>query len=112
MYNQRGMEVETKARVSDCTFVQNTSVGLLVTSGDNRIDNNTMEVNGVGINVTGTGNLITRNSAAGNGTNYVFVADNRYGPIISITAAGTAAVSGSSAASTVASTDPWANFAH
>ena len=52
------------------------------------------------------------NSASGNTINYDIVINNRYGPIINITASGTAAVSGSSAVSTVATTDPWANFAY
>ena len=56
--------------------------------------------------------LIIKNDAASNGTDYVIAANNRYGPIINITAAGAAAVSGNTAASTVASTDPWANFSH
>ena len=51
-------------------------------------------------------------SASVNTTNYDIVANNRYGPIIDITAGGQPAVSGDSAASTVATTDPWANFSY
>ena len=57
-------------------------------------------------------NLIIKNSARANGTNYNFVASNDYGPIINLTGGGGAGVSGNSAVSTLATTDPWANFAY
>lgn len=47
------------------------------------------------------------------GTDYGIAIGNRYGPIVNITAGGgAAAVNGNSAVSTVASTDPWANFSY
>ncbi len=87
----------------------NISVGL---SGDDRIESNNCMNADVGIQVANAGNIILRNTCAGNTTNYVIAANNRYGPIINITATGTAAVSGNSATSTLASTDPHANFAY
>ena len=70
-------------------------------------------VNDRGINVDAAGNLIIKNSACGNTSNYEIAASNRYGPIIDITAAGSAAVGGNiSAVSTLTSTDPWANFSY
>jgi hypothetical protein len=65
-----------------------------------------------GIDVTAVGNLINKNSAKTNTTNYRIVADNRYGPIVDLTAAGTAAVNGNSAAGTTVNADPQANFAY
>ncbi|MGI8966305.1 MAG: right-handed parallel beta-helix repeat-containing protein, partial [Limisphaerales bacterium] len=88
--------------------------GIHSTSTRNRIEANTVTLNDRGIDVDSTASLIIRNYAATNGTNYVIAAaSNRYGPIIDYTGAGspTPAVSGSSAASTVSTTDPWANFA-
>jgi hypothetical protein len=64
------------------------------------------------INVSTDGNLIVGNSAKGNPTNYSIAADNRYDPIVDIRATGTASVSGSSAPSTLTSTDPSANFSY
>jgi parallel beta-helix repeat protein len=80
--------------------------------GDNRIEGNHCSKADVGIEVTVTGNVIVGNTCSGNTTNYSIVANNRYGPIVNITASGTAAVNGNSATSTLASTDPHANFAY
>ena len=105
---------------SDSTITGNTcesngynagdGAGIYVSGADNRIDSNNVTDNDRGIDVDNSGNLIIRNSASGNTTNYVIAADNRYGPIIDITASGTPPVSGSSASSTTATTHPWANF--
>jgi parallel beta-helix repeat protein len=86
--------------------------GILADGSGNRIESNAVRDNGLGIKVTSSGNLVLRNSASNNGTNYVISASNRYGPIVDLTATGTAAVNGNSASSTVSTTDPWANFAH
>ncbi len=75
---------------------------------DNRIEGNNVTTNDRGIHVSASGNLVLRNSATSNTTNYVISANNGYGPIVNITASGTAAVTGNSATST----DPWANFAY
>lgn len=82
-------------------------------SSDCRIEGNNCAANDWGLNVSATGNLICRNTCADNTTaNYVIAASNRYGPIVNITAAGSAAVSGNAAAGTLTSTDPFANFAY
>jgi hypothetical protein len=85
----------------------------------NRIENNYVEGNDRGIEVgnpfsptTPKGNLIIKNSARSNIPNYKIAVDNRYGPIVDITALGAALVNGNSAASTLVSADPWANFSH
>jgi hypothetical protein len=46
------------------------------------------------------------------GGNYNIVAGNRYGPIIDITSNATIPGLGNSAVSTLATTDPWANFVY
>jgi hypothetical protein len=49
-----------------------------------------------------------RNTASDNTTNYVIVASNKVGFIVSAPNSG--AISGSTGGSGVGSTDPWANF--
>jgi hypothetical protein len=80
--------------------------------GTTRVEGNNCAISPRGIRVTGTKNLIIRNTCTGNTIDYEIVANNRYGPIINITATGTAAVSGNSAADTSGTTHPWANFAY
>ena len=86
--------------------------GIRAAGGNNRIEGNNVSGNDRGIEVTAAGNLILRNSAADNTTNYQIAADNRYGAIVDLTAAGSPAVSGDSATATTVSTNPWANFAY
>ncbi len=86
--------------------------GIHTVSSNNRIEGNTVTFNDRGIDVDTISSLIVRNRASGNTTDYDIAASNRYGPIINIIAAGTAAVSGSSAASTLTSTDPLANYSY
>jgi parallel beta-helix repeat protein len=85
--------------------------GIHATGSDNRIEGNNCTDADRGIDVDGIGSIIIKNTCSGNTFNYSIVANNRYGPIINISISLTAAVSGSSAASTLTSTDPWANFA-
>lgn len=66
----------------------------------NRIEANTVTDNTRGIDVDSDGNLIIRNSARGNTSNYDIVAGNSYGQIINVAGAGS-----------FVSTDPSANFA-
>jgi hypothetical protein len=108
-------------RVMDsCSVVGNISdsngTGITMGSG-NRIDSNSCTSNfnaGVLIPSGATNNLLIRNSARANNPNYNIAPGNLYGRIVDLTAGGTGAVFGNSAASTVglASTDPWANFAY
>ena len=126
------------SRVQDCTVTSNKGDGIRVSSrvtvsgnhcdangaftgsgagiraagGENRIEANNVIGNDRGIEVSAAGNLILRNSAANNTTNYEIAADNRYGTIVDLTAPGSAAVSGNSATATTVSTNPWANFAY
>lgn len=118
-FNQAdGIAVSNGLLVRDNTLFRNTSAGIRVTGADNRIEANNATGGALGIAVAGTGNVVLRNTCSGNSTNYVIAANNRYGPIIDITATGTAAVNGNSAPSTLAApssaatTDPHANFAY
>lgn len=83
---------------------------ILVTGLENRIERNHCNIADRGIDVDSAANLIIGNTCRGNVINYDIVANNRYGPILNIPASGTAAVSGSSAAGTLTTTDPHANF--
>lgn len=112
-----GIEAGTSCTIAEnqtdlCGNGAGSGAGVHITGTGCRVEGNTCLSADRGVDVDGTGNLIIRNTARGNTTNYDIVAGNRYGPIIDITAGGTAAVSGNSAASTMSSTDPWANFAH
>ena len=94
---------------------QNSAAGILAqTAGGSRIEGNNVAVNiNQGIVVTTTNCLIIRNTARSNFVaNYNIAANNRYGPILDIAAAGAAAVNGSSAAGVLTTTDPWANFSY
>ncbi len=71
-----------------------------------------MTDNDRGIDADFSGNLIVKNSASGNASNYEFAAGNIFGEIVNRTAPGSAAVSGSSAASSAGTVDPWANFSY
>jgi len=81
-------------------------------SGGNRIEGNNVTDNDRGIDVDSARNVILRNSASGNTTNYVIVANNVFGAIVNRTAPASAAVSGNSAASSAGTTDPWANISY
>ena len=106
---------------SDCLIIGNNcdsngisgdAAGIRVNFSNNRIDGNNCTDCDRGIDVGSAGNIIIRNTCAGNATNYAIAANNRYGPIVNITATGTAAVNGKFAAGTLTSTDPHANFAY
>ncbi|MBI3852778.1 MAG: hypothetical protein HY298_21190 [Verrucomicrobia bacterium] len=112
-----GMTVDFSSFVSENHCYNNGTgggdgAGIHVTGQRNRIEGNNVSDNPRGIDIGAAGNLIIKNSAKLNTTNYNIVGSNRYGPIVDITAVGTAAVNGNSSASTVATTDPWANFAY
>jgi len=112
-----GFAVGSDCRVIDSVGNSNGTTitdgsGVLVTGSDVRIEGNTLNDNDFGVRVTSAGNLIIRNSCAGNGTAFNIAANNRYGAIVDISAAGAASVNGPSAAGVLTTTDPWANFTH
>ena len=74
-----------------------------VTGDDNRIEGNHVSLSGLGIDVAGAGNLIIKNSATGNATDYAIAAGNTFGPILNVAGGGDLAV--------IPGADhPWANF--
>ena len=107
---------------SDCLVEGNTAdsngngtgadgAGIHVTSADCRIEGNNLTDNDRGLDVDLSQNLIVRNSASGNGDNYVIVAGNAVGAIVVTGASG--GISGSGPlASSLGTTDPWANFSY
>ncbi len=113
-----GIRISTGSRVVGNTCISNGAAtpdgaGIRVIGNDARIEDNNLSGNDIGIIVTSTGNIILRNTCSSNTVNnYDIAASNRYGPIVNITATGSAAATGNAAASTLASTDPWANFAY
>jgi parallel beta-helix repeat protein len=107
-----GIQLESASLVKDNNCSVNIAAGLHALGSDNRIEGNNVLGSARGIDVDGIGNLIIKNSASGNTTNYDIAANNRYGPIIDITASGAAAVTGNSATDTTTTTHPWANFSY
>jgi parallel beta-helix repeat protein len=111
-----GIKCTTRCGIRENTCADNGAVGngagIRVTGSDNRIEGNNCTNADLGIVLLGAGNVMVKNTCSGNTINYDIFAGNRYGPIINITAANPATVSGNSAASTMGSTDPWANFAY
>jgi len=89
------------------------SAGVRVTGSDNRIEGNNIALNDIGIRVEAAGNIILGNTCSGNTVNnYDIAADNVYGPIVDRRTPGSPVVVGHSAASTMGSTDPHANFSY
>ncbi len=86
--------------------------GIHSTNNRNRIDGNAVYGNDRGIDVDWNDSLIIRNTATLNTINYDIAADNRFGPIVDLTGLVVPAVSGSSAPSSVVTSDPWANFSY
>jgi parallel beta-helix repeat protein len=92
---------------SDCRVVNNScdqnsltagDTGILVTGAGNQIDGNTVTDQSIGIDCNpATGNIIIRNTASGNTTDYSIAAANSAGPILI-------------GANPIASVNPWANF--
>ena len=84
-----GIRVSSACRVVNNTSTMNgtsgVAAGIHVTSGNNRIDGNHVGSNDIGIDVDGVPNLIIRNSAVANGTNYLDDAPpggNSFGPLV------------------------------
>lgn len=111
-----GIRVSSRCKVKNNTSIFNGNnglgAGIYLSSFNNAVEENTCWANDVGINAMGTRNSIFSNTCYSNTTNYLFVADNIYGPIIDRSTVSTAAVSGNSAPDTSGSTHPRANFAY
>jgi parallel beta-helix repeat protein len=129
-----GIRVDSDSTVKDCVAQGNKGDGVKVTgtclvlqnqcasngfnAGDgagihasgsaNRIESNNVVSNDRGIDVDGTSNLIVKNSARNNTSNYEIALNNKVGVIVS--APNSALISGSTGGAGVGSTDPWANI--
>jgi len=87
--------------------------GIHVTIGNNRIEENHCTGADRGIDVDAAGNIIIKNTCADNTTDWAFVANNIFGPIVDRRVPGTGIISGFGPfASSLASTDPNANFSY
>ncbi len=112
------------AATGGCTILNNTcsnngptpagGSGIVVQSGDNRIEGNNCTGNDdFGIEVVAPGNIIVRNTCSGNGTNWSIASNNYYGPIINRVGVATVAqVGNGSGADALASTHPNANISY
>jgi parallel beta-helix repeat protein len=136
-----GFDVGSFSTIHDCTALENRGDGIHMldfttardnscgrngTSGNgagidaegstNRIEGNNVADNDRGIEVRAAGNVIVKNTARGNTTNYSIAAGNIYGAIVDrVIPAGSptpAPVTGNSAISSAITTDPWANIAY
>lgn len=132
-----GISANNGSTVADCTARANTLDGIACVSGcvirgnncqasglggdgagiyasgsDTRVEGNNCTSADRGIHVDDDGNIIIRNTCAGNGINWVIVANNVVGPIIDRTAPASAAISGDSAPDSTGSTHPNANFTY
>jgi parallel beta-helix repeat protein len=95
------------------TCRENNLAGVNSTSSDNRIEGNHCAQNDTGILVSSAGNIIVRNTCCGStSVDWNIAANNVFGTIVDRRTPASAAVNGFAAASTLASTDPWANFSH
>ncbi len=113
---QHGISAGSHCFIKNCICLFNgnggVGAGVVVTGMNCRIEGNNCTSNDFGIQIANTGNLILANPCSDNTTNYSITPGNRFGPIVNIAGSGTPAVSGNSAASTLATTDPFANFAY
>ncbi len=115
-----GILCNSKSSVRDNTCSNNVTngqvAGIHAIGSDNRIEGNNCSGAARGIAIDAPGNIIIRNTCSGNTTNWDIVANNIYGAIVDrripTPIPSTAAVSGSSAASTLGTTDANANFSY
>lgn len=134
-YNVIGIDASNSCTVSGCTTVFNSGDGIRVGSdgiilsnvcdsngnggdgagihcvfSDSRIEGNNCTDNDRGVDVDIAGNLVVRNTCASNTVSWDIVAGNAIGPIVQTSAS--LAVVGNTAASSLGSADPNANFTY
>jgi hypothetical protein len=100
---------------NDCSLNGNGAgdgAGIHAVGTDNRIECNNCAGADRGIDVDVAGNIIVKNTCAGNTTDWDIAANNVFGPIVDRRAPGSGAVLGFSAASSLGSTEPNANFSY
>jgi parallel beta-helix repeat protein len=105
IYNYgNGILLHNACRVIDnmCNYNGNGSdaAGIHATGPSNRIEGNNVTANDRGIDVDSDGNIIIKNTARGNTTNYDIDPNNTVGDILDFTVSG----------GTITSSNPWANF--
>ena len=113
-----GIRVGIGSQVLSCIAIENggrtddnrSGAGIHVVNYDNVVDGNTVYGNDRGIDVDSAYNLVVRNRARTNTTNYEIANGNRVGTIVSAPSSG--AISGSTGGSGVGTTDPWANLSY
>jgi len=94
-----GVVASAQDEIVDCFIASNGVTGIFLNSTNCRVDGNYLLANGnAGLQITSgnTGNIVVRNTASANPTNYITQPSNDFGPI------GTAA----------SSTSPWANISN
>lgn len=89
-----------------------TGAGIDVFFGGNHVEGNTFSNNPIGLRVESSGNVIVRNVAKSNTTNWSIVANNVYGTIVDRSGPASAAVAGNSAASSLGTSDANANVTY
>jgi len=95
-----GIQVSSECHIENNQSDYNVSgAGIHALGEDNRIDGNSLTDNQIGLRADMSGNLIIRNSASGNDTNYVMAAGNRVGGIVNVSGGFT-------------NTNPWVNFSY
>lgn len=101
------------ARGNLCTDngASGTGAGIEVRFDDNRLDGNTCVDNTIGVWIKATGNIVTRNTASGNSTNWNIFANNSVAPIVITNKTGSA-INGDSGGGSLGSSDPSANFTY
>lgn len=104
-----GFDLVGFGRITGCAANSNTLAGIHVTGPDNRIEGNNVVNNARGIDVDNAGNIIVRNTSAGNTFNYDVVIGN-FGQYVNASSSG--AVTGSSGGTPLGSTDPSVNFSY
>ena len=94
-----GIEVLEGVRVVGNDLLSNAGAAIHMTGGGNHIEGNTMIFGNIGIDADTAGNIIIKNGAHINTTDYDIAAGNTVGPILGV-------------ADPIASTNPWANFSY
>ncbi len=110
-----GIEVNLRCVILENVCEENGTTlggGIHAFADHNRIEGNTCIGNDLGINVSGTHNIIIRNMCHGNVTNWELASNNMFGPIVDLTAATAAGVTGDSAPASINSTHAHANFTY
>lgn len=99
---------------NSCTSnaLDGTGAGVHATGSDNRVEGNNCIANTFGVQIDAAGNVIVGNTCSGNTSNFSIVAANVHGPVVDRRTPGGVTFTGSSAASTMNTTDPFANFAY